>query len=91
MRIYSALAVTAFSISEKALPDLPGRLRRNAARIGVNRVPDVALFATLKRLRPPRLDDGFDRILEVQFDGCGRFEVHPCLLTTVDQGAGSLS
>ncbi|MGE2716849.1 AAA family ATPase [Mycolicibacterium litorale] len=58
-------------------PDVDGSLRRNAARTGRARVPDVGMFATLRRLRVPRLRDGFDQLWEVGFDGRGGFEVRP--------------
>jgi predicted kinase len=58
-------------------PDLPGSLQRNAARTGRDRVPDVGVIATVKRLRPPRRDDGFDCLFEVRFDGRGGFTVTP--------------
>jgi predicted kinase len=56
-------------------PDLPSALARNAAR--EDRVPDVALYATIKRLQRPRPVDGFDRRYEVRFDGEGGFRVRP--------------
>jgi len=37
-------------------------LRRNRAREGRERVPDVAIFTVRKRLEPPDPDEGFDRI-----------------------------
>jgi predicted kinase len=40
-------------------------LRRNRARQGRERVPDVAIFATRKRLEPPSLAEGFDRLYRV--------------------------
>jgi predicted kinase len=58
-------------------PDLTGSLRRNAAREGRDRVPDVGIHATLKRLRRPSVSDGFDAVLEVRFDGRGGFQVVP--------------
>lgn len=58
-------------------PDLPGALRRNAARQDRERVPDVGLYATLKRLRRPARADGFDRLYAVRFDGEGGFRVEP--------------
>ena len=58
-------------------PDLVGSLERNAARGGRSRVPDVALYATAKRLRRPRLADGFDELYAVRPDGAGGFEVRP--------------
>ncbi|GIH17689.1 ATP-binding protein [Rugosimonospora africana] len=57
--------------------DLPGTLERNATREGRERVPDVGLYATLKRLRRPRHADGFDRLYVVRFDGTGGFDVRP--------------
>lgn len=56
-------------------PDLTGCLERNAARAGKARVPDVGLYATLKRLSRPRLEAGFDRLYAVGLDGAGGFEV----------------
>lgn len=37
-------------------------LRRNAAREGAARVPDVGLYATAKRLAVPTEAEGFDRV-----------------------------
>ncbi|GAA4606556.1 hypothetical protein GCM10023195_23770 [Actinoallomurus liliacearum] len=63
-------------------PDVAGSLRRNASRTGRNRVPDVGVFATLKRLRRPRPSDGFDELYEVRIDGAGGFgEVRGVLST----------
>jgi predicted kinase len=51
-------------------------LRRNRARTGRDRVPDVAIFTTRKRLEPPAYDEGFDRLFEVSLDeAAGRFDV----------------
>lgn len=58
-------------------PDLEGSLRRNAVRQGRDRVPDIGIHATLKRLRRPSRTDGFDAVLEVRFDGRGGFRVRP--------------
>ncbi|WP_344859483.1 ATP-binding protein [Planomonospora alba] len=58
-------------------PDLAASLERNAARQGRARVPEVGLYATLKRLRRPRLADGFDELFTVGFDGRGGFTVRP--------------
>lgn len=59
--------------------DLSGSMARNTARDPRTRVPDVGLYATIKRLRRPRLDDGFDRLVVVRFDGRGGFDVHPLM------------
>jgi len=40
-------------------------LRRNRMRTGRARVPDVAIFATRKRLEPPTYDEGFNRLYTV--------------------------
>ncbi|CUW25939.1 MULTISPECIES: AAA family ATPase [Streptomyces] len=58
-------------------PDVPGSLRRNAAREGRDRVPDVGVLATCERLRRPSAADGFDAVHEVRFDGRGGFTVRP--------------
>ncbi|CAL9357224.1 hypothetical protein SUDANB58_00582 [Streptomyces sp. enrichment culture] len=63
-------------------PDLAGSLRRNAARAGRDRVPEVGVRATLGRLRRPTREDGFDAVLEVRFDGHGGFDVRPSPATT---------
>ncbi|WP_309058584.1 AAA family ATPase [Streptomyces sp.] len=56
-------------------PDVTGSLRRNAAREGRDRVPDVGVLATLRQLCKPSAEDGFDVVHEVRFDGRGGFEV----------------
>ena len=43
-------------------------LRRNRAREGRERVPDVAIFTVRKRLNLPSLDEGFDRLYEVKLN-----------------------
>ena len=58
-------------------PDAAAAAARNAARDERTRVPDVGLYATLGRLRRPRLADGFDRLFAVGFDGAGGFRVAP--------------
>ncbi|MGW2491499.1 AAA family ATPase [Streptomyces sp. NPDC001606] len=56
-------------------PDVAGSLRRNAAREGRERVPDVGVLGTLQRLCRPSMADGFDAVREVRFDGRGGFVV----------------
>ncbi|MFC7760059.1 AAA family ATPase [Catellatospora bangladeshensis] len=60
-------------------PDRAAASARNAARDERTRVPDVGLYATLKRLRQPRLADGFDQLFTVRFDGVGGFCVDAML------------
>lgn len=43
-------------------------LRRNRARQGRDRVPDVAIFAIRKRLEPPTKAEGFDQLFTVALD-----------------------
>jgi hypothetical protein len=42
---------------------------------GRARVPDVALYATRKRLEPPAHAEGFDRLFRVRTGGAGRWQV----------------
>jgi predicted kinase len=51
-------------------------LRRNRARAGRERVPDVAIFTVRKRLEPPTMAEGFDRLFSVRMNEAERtFEV----------------
>ena len=50
---------------------------RNARREGKARVPDVAIYATAKRLVPPSREEGFDELLCVRLSGSG-FETRAC-------------
>jgi predicted kinase len=53
-------------------------LRRNRAREGRERVPDVAIFTVRKRLEPPTMAEGFDRRFSVRVNEAARtFEVSP--------------
>jgi predicted kinase len=53
-------------------------LRRNRARHGSERVPDVAIFTVRKRLQPPSTAEGFDRLFTVKMNEAERtFEVSP--------------
>jgi len=53
-------------------------LRRNRARQGRDRVPDVAIFAVRKRLEPPSREEGFDELFDVRLlEDERRFEVIP--------------
>jgi predicted kinase len=50
-------------------------LERNRRREGRGRVPDVALYATRKRLCRPALAEGFGRLFYVRLLGKGQFQV----------------
>ena len=52
-------------------------LARNRQRQGKARVPDVAIFATRKRLVPPSYAEGFDQLYAVRIAEGGRFAVAP--------------
>jgi predicted kinase len=49
-------------------------LVRNRQRPGKERVPDIAIFATAKRMVKPSLGEGFDRLFCVRLKG-SKFEV----------------
>jgi len=51
-------------------------LRRNALREGRARVPDVAIYATARKLEHPLGAEGFDAIFSVRLAECG-FEIEP--------------
>ncbi len=44
-------------------------LERNRQRVGKARVPDVAIYATAKKLVSPTRTEGFDKMYRVSFDG----------------------
>jgi len=50
-------------------------LERTRARAGANRVPDVALYTTVKRLERPSAAEGFDALYHVRITGDGGFKV----------------
>ena len=52
-------------------------LRRNKMREGKARVPDVAIYATAKKLVAPSIEEGFDGLLCVRLNDSA-FEVRGC-------------
>lgn len=50
-------------------------LERNRQRSGKEKVPDVAIFATRKRLVPPAYEEGFDTLFSVKSDDDFKFVV----------------
>lgn len=52
-----------------------GSVGRNRRRTGRERVPDVAIFATAKRLVPPSYSEGFDELFRVRLTDDCAFEV----------------
>lgn len=59
------------------VPDAAGSLRRNNRRAGKKAVPVPAVLGTLSRLEPPRLEEGFDELHEVEIGGSGAFVIRP--------------
>lgn len=53
-----------------------GSVGRNRLRAGKAKVPDVAIFATAKKLVPPSYAEGFDELFRVRLAGSS-FEVRP--------------
>ena len=52
-------------------------IRRNKVREGKARVPDVAIYATAKKLVAPSIEEGFDELLRVRLNDSA-FEVRGC-------------
>jgi predicted kinase len=52
-------------------------IRRNRRRLGKERVPDVAIFATAKKLVAPSYSEGFDELFRVHITEGSAFEIHP--------------
>ena len=69
-------------------PDVRACIDRNARREGRERVPLPGIFATRKRLAPPTLAEGFDRLLEVEPCGGGEFRVREVPRGEGDAAAG---
>jgi predicted kinase len=52
-------------------------LRRNAAREGKRRVPEVAIYSMAKLFRAPQREEGFDELCRVSIAAPGTFLVEP--------------
>ncbi|PYE49493.1 ATP-binding protein [Deinococcus yavapaiensis] len=73
-RAYEARLVGYFFV-----PNVRGSLERNRRREGKARVPDVAVFATLKRLQAPTFAEGFDTLFDVRLES-DTFQIQERLL-----------
>ncbi|GHO54661.1 ATP-binding protein [Ktedonobacter robiniae] len=62
--------------------DVTRSRERNARREGRQRVPDVAIFATLKRLERPDYSEGFDELFFVRNNDEDGFDISPWQSTT---------
>jgi predicted kinase len=51
-------------------------LKRNSGREGAARVPDVAIFSTIKKMQRPVYDEGFDKLFYVRITGALNFEIN---------------
>jgi predicted kinase len=70
-------------------PDVRGSLARNRQREGKARVPDVAIFATKKRLQPPSRAEGFDDLYTVRVGPGGEFTVQSLIKSETGDGQSS--
>src|SRR5947209_3380161 len=52
-------------------------IKRNKQREGKAKVPDVAIYATAKKLVPPTYAEGFDELYYVRLAGNSEYEVQP--------------
>ena len=57
-------------------------LKRNRQREGHERVPDVAIYATAKKLAPPSHAEGFDQLYAVSISEDGEFETREIIEMT---------
>lgn len=64
--------------------DLARSRERNALREGHQRVPEVAIFATLKRLERPDYNEGFDELFFVRNQDEEGFDISPWQATLSD-------
>jgi predicted kinase len=51
-------------------------LKRNQQRDGAARVPDVAIFSTIKKLQRPSYSEGFDQLFYIRAPGDLGFEIN---------------
>ena len=58
-------------------PSPAASLKRNELRTGKQRVPNVAIYATRKRLVPPSPSEGFDQLFLVRTDEHFHFHIEP--------------
>lgn len=73
-RMYSAEIVGYYFV-----PEVSQSLARNRQRTGKDKVPDIAIFATMKRFVHPIYEEGFDRLFYVVANDDGTFNVS-CVL-----------
>lgn len=52
-------------------------LKRNQNRTGKAKVPDIGVFATIKKLVPPSYSEGFHQLFYVAIAADGTFDIEP--------------
>ena len=57
-------------------------LERNRQRIGQDRVPDVAIYATVNKLVRPTYAEGYKQLFHVTMAGNAEFRVRPWIFVT---------
>jgi predicted kinase len=62
-------------------PDVQGSIARNRQRPPAQRVPDVAIYVTAKRLVRPSLAEGFDELFSVRSAADNNFVLTPLAQT----------
>jgi predicted kinase len=82
----AALIATAKAFDAEAIgyyfePNVKRSLEQNAQRSGKQRVPDIAIYVTNKRLQPPDADEGWNQLFKVVPAIEGAFEVEAIGLT----------
>ena len=65
------------------VPEVRQSLVRNKQRLGKEKVPDVAIFATMKRFVRPTYEEGFDELFCVAANDDGTFNLS-CVLRETD-------
>jgi predicted kinase len=66
------------------LPEVGQSLARNKQRTGKEKVPDIAIFATMKRFVHPTYEEGFDTLFWVTANDDGTFNIS-CVLRAKDE------
>lgn len=66
--------------------DVEGCLERNQTRSGKAKVPDVAIYSTIKKLQLPSYSEDFDKLFCVEIAENDRFAVRPWLEDEVKRG-----
>ncbi len=73
-QIYNSIIIGYYFNSQ-----VPQCLKRNQLRLGKARVPDIAIYATMKKLVKPSYTEGFHQLFSVEIINDFAFEVAPWL------------